>query len=267
MATATVFLEPWAEDDAAFAVRACKEHGLPWCVLGGGSNLLIHDDGVDAVVIHPGRWNKVVRDHNKLIASAGASLPSLLRRSKECRLNGLEGLIGIPAHVGGAVAMNAGTSESSCFDRIIEIELVDEDGQLVTREKDELSPSYRNGNLGDVLVTKATFELDEGRGPEHDDAMTSYLKRRNATQPVTQKSVGCIFKNPGGDAAGRLIQEAGLKGERVGDIEVSPKHANYFVNHGEGTAAQALELIDRVRSRVREEFDVELELEVKLWGY
>ena len=265
---ARVFLEPWAEEDAARALAVCKQHGLPWRILGGGSNLLIHDAGVDAVVISLEKWNRVIKDKRLLVASAGASLPSLLRRAKDARLAGLEGLIGIPAQVGGAIAMNAGTAVAEAFDRLVSVRVVDETGELRTIEREAFAPSYRNGNLGEVIVTTATFELDEGQ-PEAEiqAAMKQQLRKRNATQPVTQRSVGCIFKNPEGDAAGRLIQEAGLKGERVGDIEVSKKHANYLVNLGEGSAAEVMALIERVRERVLAEFGVRLELEVKLCGY
>lgn len=265
---ARVYAEPWAEEDAAFLLKVCKERALPWRVLGGGSNLLIADEGVDAVVIAIDKWQRVVKDDKVLVASAGASLPSLLRLAKDAKLSGLEGLIGIPAQVGGAVAMNAGTAYSDTFTRLTSVRVVDENGELKTLERDQLTPTYRNGMLGDVIVTTATFELEPGKAPSViQDEMKGYLQKRNATQPVTERSVGCIFKNPEGDAAGRLIQEAGLKGEAVGPIEVSTKHANYFVNKGGGSAAQVLELIERVRERVHSEFDVELELEVKLWGY
>ncbi len=264
---AAVFLEPWAEEDVALTVRVCKEHGLPLHVLGGGSNLLIADSGVDGFVLHLERWNRVVKDGRRLTAQAGASLPSLLRRSKEAKLSGLEGLIGIPAQVGGAVAMNAGTHVATTFDRLVSISIVDEEGMLRTLERDQFGPGYRNGNLGDVVVTDATFELDQGRAPSVDTEMEDLLRRRNATQPVTQRSVGCIFKNPEGESAGRMIQEAGLMGVAAGDIEVSTKHANYFVNRGHGSAAEVMELVERVRSRVRENTGIELQLEIKLWGY
>ncbi|HMQ21427.1 MAG TPA: UDP-N-acetylmuramate dehydrogenase [Planctomycetota bacterium] len=265
---ARVYVEPWAEEDAALVLRVCSEQGLPWVVLGGGSNLLISDEGVDAVVIAIEAWQRVVKDGNKLVAAAGASLPSLLRHAKDAQLAGLECLIGIPAQVGGAVAMNAGTATGETFDRITSLRVVDASGALHTLERDQLAPTYRNGQLGDVLVTTATFELESGKSAQAiQDAMKEQLQKRNATQPVTEKSVGCIFKNPPGDAAGRLIQAAGLKGEAIGPIEVSTKHANYFVNKGGGTAAQVLELIDRVRGRVREDSGIDLELEVKLWGY
>jgi UDP-N-acetylmuramate dehydrogenase len=265
--SACVFVEPWSEEDAAAVVRVCLEHGLPWRVLGGGSNILVADEGIDAVVIYLGGWNRVERDGRNLIASAGASLPSLLRRSRETKLSGLEGLIGIPAQVGGAVAMNAGTHVTETFDRIVQLRVIDEFGELRELERDALRPSYRNGNLGDVVVTRATFELEDERPAEVDERMKELLLRRNASQPVTQRSVGCIFKNPEEEAAGALIQAAGLMGERVGDIEVSTKHANYFVNTGHGTARQLLDLVERVQERVRDHAGVELELEVQLWGF
>ena len=264
---ASVFIEPWAEEDAAHVVRVCREHGLPLRVLGGGSNLLISDEGVDEVVVYFGQWKRVVRDENRLIASAGASLPSLLRMAKEAKLTGLEHLIGIPAQVGGAVAMNAGTKYGECFDTLESLRVIDAEGVLKTLQRAECSPRYRDGGLGESLVTTATFALEPGNAIEIQERMESMLKERNRTQPVSERSCGCIFKNPEGTSAGRLIDAAGLKGMGVGDIEVSTKHANYFVNKGEGTAQQVLELVERVRERVREDAGVELELEVKLWGF
>jgi UDP-N-acetylmuramate dehydrogenase len=270
---ASVFIEPWAEEDAAHVVRVCREKGLPYRVLGGGSNLLISDEGVDEVVLYLGQWKRVVRDEQVLIASAGASLPSLLRMAKEAKLTGLEHLIGIPAMVGGAVAMNAGTRYGECFDTLQSVRLISAQGELETRERADCSPGYRDGGLGEAIVTTASFGLEPGNVHEIQERMERMLKERNQTQPVSERSCGCIFENPKGPdvpegcSAGRLIDEAGLKGERVGDIEVSTKHANYFVNKGEGTAAQVLELIQRVRERVLESSGIRLELEVKLWGF
>ncbi len=264
---AAVFIEPWAEEDAAHVVRVCHERGLALHFLGGGSNLLISDDGVDGVVLYLGQWRRVVRDGTRLIASAGASLPTLLRMAKEAKLSGLEHLIGIPAQVGGAVAMNAGTKYGECFDTLESLRIIDAAGSLQTLERADCTPRYRDGGLGDALVTTATFALQPGNALEIQKRMESMLKERNRTQPVSERSCGCIFKNPEGGSAGRLIDAAGLKGSAVGDIEVSTKHANYFVNKGDGSARQLMELVERVRQRVREHSGVELELEVKLWGF
>ncbi len=264
---AEVLLEPWSEEDAATAVRICREHGLPLLFLGGGSNLLVADEGVSAFVLHVGRWNRVVRDENRLIASAGASLPSLLRKARESGLGGLETLVGIPAQVGGAVHMNAGTRFGSTFDHLASVRIVDPEGGIRDLRTSDLEPSYRDGGLGDSLVTTATFVLEEESKETIRERFTEFLEWRNRRQPVTEKSLGCIFKNPDGESAGALIDRAGLKGERVGGIEVSTKHANFFVNKGGGTAAEVVRLIEKVRERVCKEFSIELELEIELWGF
>lgn len=262
---AALFLEPWAEEDAALAIRVCLEHSLPFKVLGAGSNLLIPDDGVEAAVFHFPHWNRVVRDGDQLIVQAGKSLPSLIRMAKECGLSGFETLCGIPAHVGGAIAMNAGTKEGEIFDRLVSLRVIDEHGELRELMRSELQPRYRDGGLGDGLITSVTFQLEPCAEDEIFERMRSLLKKRTQTQPVTECSVGCIFKNPEGDSAGRLIQAAGMKGERIGDIEVSTKHANFFLNLGAGSHAQVQELIGRVRDRVMAHSGTHLELEVRQW--
>lgn len=262
---AALFLEPWAEEDAAVAIRICLEHGLPYRILGAGSNVVLPDEGLDEVVFHIGHWNRVVRDGERLIASAGKSLPSLIRQAKECKLGGLEFLAGIPAQVGGAVFMNAGTHEAETCDLLHSVRIIDESGELREIERKDMEPTYRSGGFGQVMITTATFALEERPEEEIKQNLETLLKRRAATQPVSARSVGCIFKNPPGDAAGRLIQAAGLKGERIGDIEVSSRHANYFVNLGKGTSQQLIKLIQKVQDRVFEESGIRLEPEVQIW--
>lgn len=262
---AALFLEPWAEEDAAVAIRVCIEQGLPYRVLGAGSNVVLPDEGLDEAVFYLGHWNRVVRDEQRLIASAGKSLPSLIRQAKECKLGGLEFLAGIPAQVGGAVFMNAGTKEAETSDLLVSVRLIDESGELRELPREDMQPSYRSGGFGNVLITTATFQLEPRSEEDIKQNLETLLKRRAATQPVSARSVGCIFKNPPGEAAGRLIQEAGLKGERIGDIEVSSRHANYFINLGEGTSAQLLELIQKVQERVFETSGQRLEPEVQIW--
>jgi UDP-N-acetylmuramate dehydrogenase len=143
---------------------------------------------------------------------------------------------------------------------------VDRDGEIRELGRDELRPGYRDGGLGDTVVLQATFDLHEDSPAAIYARFDAYLRRRNATQPVSQKSVGCVFKNPAGDAAGRLIEAAGGKLMRCGGISVSGKHANYFVNDGNGTAAEFRQLMEEIRARVRAAHGVELESEVKLWG-
>jgi len=260
------FAEPYTEDGAAAVVRAANATALPLHVLGGGSNLVVADEGVAGIVLSLARMNRIVRDDTRVTAGAGVTIPSLIRSTKEVGLAGLEVLTGVPAVVGGAVAMNAGTREGETFDRLVSLTLLDRDGQLEIWGPDRFDASYREGGLGDRVCLQATWELEPDAPQAIFARFEASLKKRNATQPVTERSVGCVFTNPEGDAAGRLIEAAGCKTLAVGGIEVSGKHANYFVNTGDGTCAQFRELMELVQQRVRERCSVELVPEVRFWG-
>jgi len=260
-------LEPYAEEDVAIAVRVCHEVDVPLRVLGGGSNIVIADDGVRGAVVQLGNLNRIVRDGNRITAGAGCTLPSLLRATKEVGLAGLERLTGIPAQVGGAVAMNAGTRDGETFDLLASLTVFDPDGRIEVRGPDKFDQRYRDGGLHDAIVLSATFALVPDDPQAIFDRFSASLKKRNATQPVSQRSVGCVFRNPPGDAAGRLIEAAGCKTIKVGAVEVSGMHANYFINTGGGTATDFLALMAQVRTRVRDKFGIDLEPEVKLWGF
>lgn len=261
------FLEPFAEEDVALAVRTCRDLDVPLRVLGGGSNVVVADGGVRGAVLHLGNLNRIVRDGNRITAGAGVTLPSLLRATKEVGLAGLEKLTGIPALVGGAVAMNAGTRDGETFEHLVSLTLVDRDGAIAVHGRDRFRATYRDGGLRDAIVVQATFELTPDDPKAIFERFSTSLKKRNATQPVSQRSVGCVFRNPAGDAAGRLIEAAGCKTLRIGGVEVSGMHANYFVNDGRGSAADFVALMGEVRKRVQERFGVELEPEVKFWGF
>jgi UDP-N-acetylmuramate dehydrogenase len=260
------FVEPHAETDLAQVVRVCRELDVPLRVLGGGSNLLIGDAGVPGVVVKLDAMNRVVRDGDRLTAGAGVTVPSLLRMARDQGLAGLEVLTGVPAQVGGAVAMNAGTREGEAFDSLVSLTLVDPEGEIRVLGRDRFHPRYRDGGLDGAICVHATFELHEDDPKAIYARFEQYLKYRNATQPVAERSVGCVFRNPTGDSAGRLIERAGCKLLRRGGISVSGKHANYFVNDQDGSCADFVALVDAVRARVQQEFGVELELEVKLWN-
>lgn len=260
------FLEPFGEEDAALAVRACRQLDIPLFVLGGGSNVLVADQGVRGAVLQLGSLSRMVRDGTRITAGAGVTLASLLRATKEVGLAGLEKLVGIPAQVGGAVAMNAGTRDGETFDHLVSLTVLEPSGELQALGKDRLQPRYRDGGLGERIVLQATWELYADDPNAIFARFSESLRKRNATQPVTQRSVGCVFRNPPGDAAGRLIEAAGCKLLRVGGVEVSGVHANYFVNVDNGTGADFLALMAQIRDRVQAMFGVHLEPEVKLWG-
>lgn len=262
---AELFVEPFVETDVGLVVRSCRELGVALHVLGGGSNVLVGDAGVRGVVLFLGALNRVVRDGARLSAGAGVALAALMRNARELGLAGLECLAGIPAMVGGAVAMNAGTREGETFDRIESLTVVDGDGEIRELGADALDPRYRDGGLGERIVLQATFALEPDDPKAIRSRFESYLKYRNSTQPASERSVGCVFKNPPGDAAGRLIEVAGCKLWQRGDVQVSSRHANYFVNLGGGTCDDFLRLMADVRERVAQESGVELLPEVKIW--
>lgn len=261
------FLEPYAEEDVALAVRVCHELDVPLRILGGGSNVVVADAGVRGAVLHLGNLNRIVRDGNRITAGAGCTLPSLLRATKDVGLAGLERLTGIPAMVGGAVAMNAGTRDGETFDLLASLTVVEPDGTIAVRGPERFQQRYRDGGLRDDVVVQATFALTPDDPNAIFERFSASLKKRNATQPVSQRSVGCVFRNPPGDAAGRLIEASGCKTLEIGGIEVSGLHANYFINRGSGSAAEFVALMQEVRRRVREQAGVELEPEVKFWGF
>lgn len=262
---AACLVEPFAEGDVSMTVRACRDLDLPLRVLGGGSNLIVSDQGVAGVVMMLGSLNRVVRDGNRLSAGAGVTLPTLLSGARKLGLAGLESLTGVPAVVGGAVKMNAGTREGETFDHLCSLTVVDRDGEIEVRDRTSLSPSYREGGLVDLIVVNATFDLHEDSPQAIYDRFEANLQRRNSAQPVTERSVGCVFKNPTGDSAGRMIEQAGCKLMRRGGISVSAKHANFFVNDGGGSFADFMDLADQVRDRVLQRFEIELAFEVQVW--
>lgn len=261
------FVDPYTEEDLVGLLRVCLDLDVPVYVLGGGSNLIVADSGVEGIVLSTGSLNRIVGDGVRITAGAGVSLPSLLRSTKDQGLAGLETLSGIPAVVGGAVAMNAGTRDGQTFDRLVSLTVVDPAGEVRVLNRKECQPSYRNGGLGDQIVLKATFELWEESPNVIYERFARSLKRRSATQPVAEKSIGCVFRNPDPQSAGQLIEAAGCKMMRRGAVSVSGVHANFFINEGRGTSADFLALVNDVRDRVRDHSEVELQMEVKMWGF
>jgi UDP-N-acetylmuramate dehydrogenase len=261
-----LYVEPATVEGMIEAVRALGTSGLPYRVLGGGSNLLVPDGDLPFAVLSPARLTRVTRDGDRLQAWAGASFPGFVRGAREAGLAGVSGLIGIPGQVGGAVRMNAGGKYGWFWDVIESAEVITRAGELRTITKAEAQPKYRDGNLGDVVVLAANVVLAPGKRDELYAHEQQVLREKHASQPLTQRSAGCIFKNPPGPkSAGRLIEEAGMKGKAVGGAKVSERHGNFIVNEGGATYAQVLELIAWTRNAVQERCGVELELEVDVW--
>lgn len=263
---AEFFFEPRTPDDLWKLLSKLDEDGVPYRMLGGGANVLAPDAGVLGAVIHTGGMRRIFRDGELgLRAWAGATNQQLVRSAQEHGMSGVEELIGVPGHVGGTLAMNAGSPTWGLWDQVEEVTLWKPGGEVVARTPEEVQPSYRNGNLRGAIVLEVLlkFSADTPQGVKA--RQEAYLRRKNETQPVTLASAGCAFRNPEGDSAGRLIDAAGLKGAREGGVVVSEKHANFLVHEGGGTAAQVRALLARIAATVQERFGVALHQELVVW--
>jgi UDP-N-acetylmuramate dehydrogenase len=251
-------------------IDGCRERGIPYLLLGAGTNLLIADAGVEGLVLRV-----VNRDHQvdgrSVRAGAGLKMMRLARIAADAGLRGFEFGIGIPGTVGGAVYQNAG-----CWGKDLREVLVEVKGYLPgagakTWSLADLQFGYRTsalreGRLRGGLVIEAKFQLERGDGEAAKALMAKLTKERNETQPIKTKNCGSVFKNPPGDSAGRLVQAAGLKGAREGNAVVSTLHGNFIVNEGGATAVEVRRLIERIQAEVRRRFNLELETEVEMVG-
>ncbi|MCA9092564.1 MAG: UDP-N-acetylmuramate dehydrogenase [Planctomycetaceae bacterium] len=265
---AQYFIEPRTQEELIAVLNRCRADGIPTRILGGGSNLLVRDEGVSGAVIRLSgdEFSKIEqRDETTVTARGGAQLASLISFSVKLGLAGLENLVGIPGTVGGALHGNAGGKSGEIGQFCQSVIGLNSQGELVTRNGVELAFAYRTSNLEDLLILEATFSLQR----EDIDDITRHMRTlwitKKALQPFSFQSAGCIFKNPRGMSAGLLIDEAGLKGTRIGHAEISERHANFIIAHKGATAQDVLRLIDLARSRISEQFGVDLELEIEIW--
>ena len=245
------------------ALSICDSEHVAWTVIGLGSNLLVRDEGFNGLIIRlGGDFTRVTVDGTRIRAGGGVPIVSLCREAAKHGLTGIEGLVGIPGTVGGAVRMNAGT-DVEIGDVIDRVEVVVAGEKLQTFTRPEFA--YRRSSLDrNAVVCAAEMVLTPGDPREVQAELRKRIDRRNATQPLDVPNSGSIFRNPPGDYAARLIETAGCKGWRSGAAEVSHKHANFIVNRGGASCADVLALIERVRDAVREKHGIELETEVHL---
>lgn len=265
---ADVLVEPASEADLAAVLRFCREGEVNVFVLGRGSNLLVRDGGFRGVVVCLCQpvFSQVEVRHNRLNCGAGARLKSVAVEARRHELTGLEFLEGIPGSVGGALRMNAGAMGSWTFDVVESVRLMDYEGNLTEREGKTLPVEYRACRaLKDRIALSALFVGQPGTREAIDRRMNEFTQKRWKSQPAAP-SAGCMFKNPGEIPAGKLIDELGLKGARVGGARVSLEHGNFLVNDGTATARDVLDLMEQVRERARAERGVELEPEVQIIG-
>jgi len=250
-------------------LRLLDFHGLPHSFLGGGSNLLVRDGELPWVVLQlVSAQPEVVLEGNLAHVDAAADLGRTVTYCAKHDLGGMEGLIGVPGTVGGALRMNAGAYGMQIGAYVREVKLYRAAGRrLETLCRDQISFEYRHTSFApDDMMLAVTLELPSKPYKEILQGIRICNEKRRSSQPLGQKSAGCIFKNPPGASAGRMIDELGLKRLRVGDAQVSDRHANFFVNTGRATAKDMLALVADVRERVQKAFDVILECEVVVWN-
>ncbi len=249
-------------------VEILHEYGVPWRIMGGGSNLLVVDEGLAGVVLHLARARKRLEFQEKQVeVPASQNLGTTVMECAKKNLGGMEGLIGVPGSVGGALRMNAGAYGTQIGDVVRSMKVFrGASGRVETLQPGEMRFEYRHTSFSpDDVMLSVLLELPERPYTDILERVKQCNQKRRASQPVNEKSAGCIFKNPPGLSAGRLIDELGMKGTRVGGAVVSERHANFLVNRFRATASDILKLIDMIRERIFQAYGVELEEEVIIW--
>lgn len=264
---AQYFAEPGSVDELLTIVRRCRDDEMHVRLLGGGSNVLVRDEGVTGMVLslRARAFANVAIAGRNMTVGGGAQLANVLTAAVGAGLAGLETLVGIPGTIGGALHGNAGTQAGDIGQWTCQATVMTRGGEVITRERDDLVFAYRQSSLDELVVLEAEFELEE----EDPDELTKRMQKqwifKKANLPMAHENTGCIFKNPRGMSAGMLIDQAGLKGETVGGAEVSQRHANFIIAHPGATTRDVLKLMDVVRSRVAERMGMELETEIEIW--
>jgi UDP-N-acetylmuramate dehydrogenase len=260
-------VQPRSREELSAVVQRCFQRGIPLRVRGSGCNVLVRDEGVRGAVLRLNEpaFTQVSVEGPRVRAGTGASVSALISQSARHALAGLETLIGIPGTVGGALRCNAGDRAGDIGQFVRLVEVLDARGQVQLRERDELRFAYHWSNLDDPVLLTAEFQLET----DQTDAIVKRMRKawiqRKAGQPLSFQAAGRVFKNPRGYNAAALIEQAGLAKTRVGGAEISERDANYIVVHPGATCRDVLRLVDLVRSRVEERFQVDLELEMTVW--
>lgn len=266
---ADIVAEPKDIKELVELIKYLRNNGIIIYILGNGTNLLVSDKGIRGCVVHIGRnLSKIKVNGNKIEAEAGASLAEIAQVALKHNLQGFEELSGIPGTIGGAVAMNAGAYDKEMRDVFSSANAINESGRVIKLSKDAMNFSYRKSVLSEreLIITQVTINLQEGNKKDIISNMDRYRNLRENRQPLDYPSAGSAFKRPEGRFASKLIQDANLMGESVGDAEVSEKHAGFIINKGNATASDVYKLINRIQADVKTYFNVSLEPEIKLWG-
>ena len=265
---ADYYIEPKNTRDFAEAVRYLRDNSISFIVIGSGTNLLIRDGGIRGAVVSTAKMKKIERiGENKIYADAGAPLAMLLRTAEKFSLGGLEFLSGIPGSVGGAVVMNAGAWGSDMSEVTDEVTILENNNNITKINRKNLFFEYRKLNMAEGgIILGAEFLLAPSERGEIRRKIRGNLERRKMSQPLRFPSAGSVFKNPKGGPAGRIIDELGLKGKRIGGAEISDVHANFIMNVKRARARDVLDLVELISREVKEARGVDLEMEIKVVG-
>lgn len=265
---ADVFVIPDDISSLRHIIRTAKELKALLIPLGGGSNILVKDKGIHGIVVSLRAFKSLgVEDETTISVDAGLPIQRLIAFSKNKGLTGIEGLVGIPGTVGGAIAGNSGAFGYEIKDVLLDLSLINKRGDIALYDVGDIDLGYRETHLpeGSIIVS-AGVRLKKDDPVDVSKRIEGFFAERKKTQPIGERSAGCVFKNPKGEKAGRLIELASCKGMRVGDIEISRVHGNFFINRAKGTAEQFLKLMDMVALRVRRRFGIVLEPEIRIIG-
>lgn len=266
---ARYFVIPETKEEIKAVIECCKKADMPYYILGNGSNLLVSDKGFEGVVIQIFKnMNQISLEGEVITAQAGAILSSIANKALEAELAGFEFAAGIPGTLGGACVMNAGAYGGEMKDVLVNVLVLTQDGEFLTIPKEELELGYRTSVIAkkEYVVLEAVIRLEKGDKAAIKARMEELKVQRTTKQPLEYPSAGSTFKRPEGHFAGKLIQDAGLRGFQVGGAQVSEKHCGFVINKDQATAADVAELMRQVSLKVKEQFGVELEAEVKRLG-
>ncbi len=265
---ADIFVMPVTEEEAQKVVQYAYRHQVPLLMLGNGSNMVVRDGGVRGIVLHFAKLDRIHIEGEVVIAQAGALIKEVSKQVAVKSLTGFEFACGIPGSIGGAMAMNAGAYGGEIKDVIVDCTVLTQEGERLVLTKDELELAYRKSIIAKkgYYVLSAKFQLAKGKQQEIDAKIADLTYQRESKQPLEYPSAGSVFKRPPGYFAGKLIQDSGLQGKGVGGAEVSTKHAGFIINKNNATATDYIETIKMVQCTVKEKFDIELEIEVKIVG-
>lgn len=264
---ARYFVEPTNRQELIAVVQRAHEAGLPLRLLGGGSNLLVRDEGVEGVVLQltAAEFGAIQVHGNRLTAGGGARLGHVISAAVREGLAGLEELVGIPGTLGGALHGNAGTQNRDIGQGTSSATMLTREGKLVTKSRPDLTFAYHYSSLDELVILEATFELESGDPRTLTKRMQQHWIGQRAVQPLADQNVARMFKDPPGSTAAELLEQAGLKTVREGDVELSSRNSNYVVAGAKARSGDVLALIEDLRKKVKDRTSVELELALDVW--